>query len=357
MTPSKHFSSVVTSLRFPLILLVVLIHTPPISPSFEEFGGSQGLYAYVAALINWALTRVAVPAFFVFSGYYTFKGKNLEQTQTYLTEIKKRVWTLIVPYLLWNLIYIPVSIARESLAAYVGLPRTASFDFEWIKLVDYLWFAPINFPLWFMRDLIALTLITPVIHFALRTTRGYFVPLLFLLCLFVEEPFHIIGAEPRSLLFYSIGALFAMKGWDPIAKLRPLAIPSFAVWAVGTFVLPCFFMKSYYHMLELPYLACSIVAWILMFTTLVERAPKVTAWLEGMNKYVFFIYAAHTILIIGFARSFVARISFLSGSNIGLILSYFIIAGITLVTVLIAYWVLARIAPKVLSILCGGRAS
>ena len=335
MTPSKHFSSVVTSLRFPLILLVVLIHTQPVPP--ESLGNDHSLYVYVATLIKEVFTRMAVPAFFVFSGYYAFKGKNLEQTPTYLSETKKRVWTLIVPYLIWNLIFIPASIASESLAAYVGLPRTESFDFEWAKLIDYLWFAPINYPLWFVRDLIVLTLITPVIHFVLRVTRGYFAPLLFLLCVFVLEPFRIIGAEPRSLLFYSTGALFAMKGWDPIAKLRPLAIPSFAVWTV--------------------YLVCSIVAWILMFATLVERSPKVTAWLEGMNKYVFFIYAAHAILIIGFARSLVGRISFLSGTDIGLILSYFIVAGITLVTVLIAYWVLARIAPKVLSFLCGGRAS
>ncbi len=45
MTPSKHFSSVVTSLRFPLILLVVLIHTAPIPP--ETLEGDHSLYIYV----------------------------------------------------------------------------------------------------------------------------------------------------------------------------------------------------------------------------------------------------------------------------------------------------------------------
>ena len=99
MTPSKHFSSVVTSLRFPLILLVVLIHTQPVPP--ESLGNDHSLYVYVATLIKEVFTRMAVPAFFVFSGYYAFKGKNLEQTPTYLSETKKRVWTLIVPYLIW----------------------------------------------------------------------------------------------------------------------------------------------------------------------------------------------------------------------------------------------------------------
>ena len=87
MNPSKHFSSVVTSLRFPLILLVILIHTQPVPT--ESLGDDYSLYVYVGTLIKWLFTRVAVPAFFVFSGYYAFKGKNLEQTSTYLSETKK----------------------------------------------------------------------------------------------------------------------------------------------------------------------------------------------------------------------------------------------------------------------------
>ena len=60
MTPSKHFSSVVTSLRFPLILLVVLIHTQPVPP--ESLGNDHSLYVYVATLIKEVFTRMAVPA-------------------------------------------------------------------------------------------------------------------------------------------------------------------------------------------------------------------------------------------------------------------------------------------------------
>lgn len=355
MDASKSFSSVVTSLRFPLMLLVLLIHTQPISP--DTLGGDHSLYIYVATLIKEVFTRIAVPAFFVFSGYYAFKGKNLEQPSIYFTETKKRVWTLIIPYFLWNLLYILATIVGESLAAHIGLARTESFVFSWSKLPDYFWFECINYPLWFIRDLIVLTLIAPVTHFILRVTRGYFVPLFFLLCTFVPLPFSLIGAEPRSLLFYSMGALFAMKGWEPLEKLKPLALPSLVVWAVGTFALPFVFTESYFRILELPYLVCSIVVWIQLFALLVERAPRFIAWIQGLNKYVFFLYAAHSILIIGFARSLIARISFLSGNDLGLILSYFIIAGITLFSVLAIYWVMARIVPRTLSLLCGGRAS
>ena len=61
--------------------------------------------------------------------------------------------------------------------------------------------------------------------------------------------------------------------------------------------------------------------------------------------------------IIGFVRSLLARVPFLSGNDLGLILSYFLIASITLFAVLGVYWVLARVTPRILSVLCGGRAS
>ena len=57
MNPSKHFSSVVTSLRFPLILLVILIHTQPVPT--ESLGDDYSLYVYVGTLIKWLFTRVA----------------------------------------------------------------------------------------------------------------------------------------------------------------------------------------------------------------------------------------------------------------------------------------------------------
>lgn len=355
MDSSKVFSSVVTSLRFPLMLMVLLIHTQPIPP--ETLGSDYNVYIYVATLIKEVFTRMAVPAFFVFSGYYAFKGKNLEQPSVYLSETSKRVWTLLIPYLLWNLVYILATIAGESLATRVGFARAEAFVFSWSKLSDYFWFSCINYPLWFIRDLIVLTLITPLIHFVLRVTRGYIVPLFFLLCICIPDPFRIIGAEPRSLLFYSTGALFAMKAWSPIDKLKPLALPSFIIWGIGTFILPCIFTENYFRAVELPYLVCSIIAWILLFAMLVKKAPKFIARLQKLNKYVFFLYAAHAILIIGFARSIILRFSFFSKSNIGLILSHLIIAGITLFIVLFVYKVLERIAPKCLSILCGGRAS
>ena len=93
MSNTKLFSSVVLTLRFPLMILVLLIHSLPTDSN--GIGGDT--FLYIGTLVKELFTRVAVPAFFVFSGYYALKGHNLEQWGTYKAELKKKVRTLILP--------------------------------------------------------------------------------------------------------------------------------------------------------------------------------------------------------------------------------------------------------------------
>lgn len=110
MSNTKLFSSVVLTLRFPLMILVLLIHSLPTDSN--GIGGDT--FLYIGTLVKELFTRVAVPAFFVFSGYYALKGHNLEQWGTYKTELKKKVRTLILPYFLWNVFYLLLLIGKPN---------------------------------------------------------------------------------------------------------------------------------------------------------------------------------------------------------------------------------------------------
>ena len=234
MSNTKLFSSVVLTLRFPLMILVLLIHSLPTDSN--GIGGDT--FLYIGTLVKELFTRVAVPAFFVFSGYYALKGHNLEQWGTYKTELKKKVRTLILPYFLWNVFYLLLLIGKTQLSLALGSTPKDPFFFEWTRLHEYLWTECIDYPLWFIRDLIVLTLISPLIHFALRISRGYIVALLFIANIVFVDLTLIPTFSSRSLLFFSFGGLFALKGWDPIERLRPWLYPSLAVWIIGTFTLP-----------------------------------------------------------------------------------------------------------------------
>ena len=98
-------------LRFPLIVLVVYIHNygspydySPII-NWTSISGFD-LYEIIRIFISKVISHIAVPCFFFISGYLFFSNIVFFNKQTYLSKLKKRINTLFIPYLLWNIIAI-----------------------------------------------------------------------------------------------------------------------------------------------------------------------------------------------------------------------------------------------------------
>lgn len=106
-------SRTIERLRFPMTVLVLFIHVLP-------FAASQGGIEYTFPFntdswshrfiyfFNWIFPRVAVPMFCIISGYLFFQGLNTVDCfkEKYKLKLKSRVKTLLIPYLLWNIIYL-----------------------------------------------------------------------------------------------------------------------------------------------------------------------------------------------------------------------------------------------------------
>ena len=107
-------SKVISFLRFPLIVGVVLIHTQigtinGIMGDYNKplmFDGNFPLYESIFYLCSQILARVAVPLFFMFSGFCFFNNHNDFTIETYVKKLKKRGRTLLVPYILWNILFV-----------------------------------------------------------------------------------------------------------------------------------------------------------------------------------------------------------------------------------------------------------
>lgn len=85
-------------LRFPLICIVVLIHTLQ-ADEHVEFGI---LYHDALYFFQESIGRSAVPVFFVISGYMFFYKVAGLTTEIYKSKLKRRVKSLLIPYLIWN---------------------------------------------------------------------------------------------------------------------------------------------------------------------------------------------------------------------------------------------------------------
>lgn len=88
---NKLDSSVISVLRFPLIVGVVCIHS--------------GMGAFLQYLLGGICGKLSVPIFLLISGYLFFREGSYELTkELWISKLKKRIFSLLVPYLLWNFI-------------------------------------------------------------------------------------------------------------------------------------------------------------------------------------------------------------------------------------------------------------
>jgi len=149
---------------------------------------------------------MAVPMFFLFSGYYMFtKPKAWGTKIVYTGEMKKRWRTLILPYIIW---------CTASLLADQGLALAKGEALPWISLgasfsrLSYTFvLGPENFPLWYVRDLIILAFMAPVIDWVSRRAP-WLLLLLFLLYLANCCPWEI--PAPRGVIYFTLGAILGL---------------------------------------------------------------------------------------------------------------------------------------------------
>ena len=67
------------------------------------------IYNLIRVLFSRVLTHISVPCFFVISGYYFFydvSKKGEIKVSYFRNKWKKRFWSLLVPYVTWNIVYI-----------------------------------------------------------------------------------------------------------------------------------------------------------------------------------------------------------------------------------------------------------
>jgi surface polysaccharide O-acyltransferase-like enzyme len=202
-------SRAIDILRFPLAVMVVAIHT-----YFNESLNLRGTeipftgdWAHqIIFIFSIALTDCAVPLFFVISGYlYFLKTPNVTK-DIYIDKTKKKLVSLMIPFLLWNVLSIcisPSSFIGASLAEKV----TGFWSLDFTIGIST---GPWNGPLWFLRDLFIVMLFTPIIEWVLRKL-GYWPFIIFILLQILHLSYLFPGFSATSFVFFSFGAWLAIK--------------------------------------------------------------------------------------------------------------------------------------------------
>ncbi|MBW4729324.1 acyltransferase family protein [Prevotella melaninogenica] len=214
MIVDKHIlSETITWIRFPLIWLVVLLHTI-ISP--QTYNGDVFLKPGDLPVFDWfqyfsqrQVGDIAVPTFMLISGYLLFRGKAMS-IDVYKEKLKSRFHTLLIPYITWNLLFLfyifvcnwIVPSLMSSMGDYVR-------NFTFISLLNAFFF-PVLAPMWFIRDLIFLNLLAYPIYYILKKVGFFFI--ICLVCLFLFKVYYSIPLVGiRSIFPFCLGAYLSIS--------------------------------------------------------------------------------------------------------------------------------------------------
>ena len=202
-------------IRFPLIVGVIFIHTHSTTVGFNSGSAIIGLTndgfisLFIRNLISQEIARIAVPIFFLISSYLFFISFDGTYAN-YLKKIKARLHILLIPFLFWNiatLLVIALGQYLPSTQAYFSgkNPFIASFrGIDYLRYIFGIGVNPISYPFWFIRDLMLLCLISPIIW--ILTKKVPYIWIGILLCCWLTNNWFLFSPNIDAVLFFSIGS-------------------------------------------------------------------------------------------------------------------------------------------------------
>ena len=186
----------ISHMHFILSVLVILIHSINNETKLEK------LFS-----IDRGIGQFAVPLFFIISGYLFFV--NVKTIKDAVDKLRRRVYTLLIPYLLWNLIYY---------AIHLFLKPGSGISMN--ELIDAAFTYKYNPAFWFMYQLILLSIISPLIYYVVNLKLNNVfrkvntLAMAILLCVIVEIivilGFDIPYINEDALIYYLFGVILSL---------------------------------------------------------------------------------------------------------------------------------------------------
>ena len=276
-------SQVISFLRFPLVVFVLFIHSDfrginsawnpaLLDTPFLHLASISLSLGNIIDFLSGSLAPLANPFFFFISGLLFFKGSDFSK-KDYFDKLRSRTRSLLVPYVMWNAIFLVALFVAEQLQP--GWTSAIGKPIAQFGITDFLlsfWdislicnqggiAAPVDITMWFVRDLIILVILSPAIFWSLRWLSSFKKPIaIIVLCASLLAADHIPsvpGLNPQAFAFFGFGAYFGINKTDFTALFRPFLLGGHARFKVDV-------TSSYLPSSPMPVSLCLlIIHWLL----------------------------------------------------------------------------------------------
>lgn len=157
---TNYLSDKLTILYTVLIIMVIYIHGTYLE--IENYA----LVKFLQRFIGLGICHIANCLFFCLSGYMF--AYSIKTEIDVIIKIKKRFSSLLMPYLLWNVIFVLWYVLlyiipeTEKWVNNYDIVKNVLCQPIWQTIYD-LWWSPAAFHLWFLRDLLVMIAFTPLL--------------------------------------------------------------------------------------------------------------------------------------------------------------------------------------------------
>ena len=202
---SEKTSRKINILSFILFIGVMSIHTY----NLDKYEINQNLNPVIAAVetfLNNFANRTCVYFFFMISGFLFFKKFDISLLGY---KYKSRGISLVIPYLLWNIIYYLYYVITTRIPLIASLmSNNEKMKIGIASCIRYIWTG--YYTLWFLRELIWLTICAPLWYVLLKRRKYYWSEwMLVFLILAGQGVANIPGIKLN--IYYILGAYWGMN--------------------------------------------------------------------------------------------------------------------------------------------------
>lgn len=225
MNISSELSQKIRNMSLVCSMLVVVIHV--------GWGGATTPSQFMRVLLKDGLAQAAVPFFFALSGYLL--AGHFNESGWYGREVRKRLGSLVLPFFLWSVLAlcaaVPVYVLSDCLAhrafgSSVPLSHGRWIDFFGFNLCTFPWLIP----LWYLRCLFFLVLLSPVLLCLVRRLGWTWIVITYLITVAFTgatssmgtfdgwRGFFIFGLSFSGVFYFSVGIMIRMRGIDWMSR-------------------------------------------------------------------------------------------------------------------------------------------
>lgn len=293
--------------------------------------------------------QLAVPAmvyFFLSSAYFHYREY---EKSDYVTKLKKRIGTLLVPYVCWNLTGYFLAVRKQyTTLSVINLAKGMIFVYIPIINREH---EPIVGALWFIMRLLSFEIAAPVFMWLIRHKRLFWLVVtssIFMVIFYDVNYYAFLYWMP----FYLIGAYIAYYYHEKVEEILSYREEKFnwkclvcliVFLLYGIYCMECRAWEFTYDMERF----CAIpLIFVCMY--LINWYPKVN-WIVKHNS--FYLYCIHVPLIWIFGNWVIRRYDTIYSVN----KMYLILVGIILGISWSSQWILHKAFPKLEVFLSGKR--